>query len=161
MSLLRRGIASSRTSIPFAQSQKVCRTLPATCPSVPFSTSTPPNRHTLLSASVRCRVQTLGIPQFSGNVQSRLSSHTPVVDEGDRVTKFSELGERGLVNQRIIDRLTKGMGIEQMTDVQSLTISATLNGTDTYARFLQPRAYTKAPAEWLKHVRELERRWLS
>lgn len=47
------------------------------------------------------------------------------------ITMFSELAERGLVHGRVIETITNGMNITTMTPVQSLTISQTLNGTDT------------------------------
>jgi len=45
------------------------------------------------------------------------------------VTKFADLADLG-VNPRIVSSITKGMGYEDMTPVQSRTIVAALNGTD-------------------------------
>ena len=46
------------------------------------------------------------------------------------VTKFAELGERNMVCQTIVDRITRDMKLETMTHVQSLTINETLKGID-------------------------------
>ena len=46
------------------------------------------------------------------------------------VTKFKELAERGMVCQTVVDTITKGMGLETMTQVQSLTINKSLKGQD-------------------------------
>lgn len=46
------------------------------------------------------------------------------------VTKFQELSERGMVCPTVVDTITKGMGLETMTQVQSLTINETLKGID-------------------------------
>lgn len=47
------------------------------------------------------------------------------------ITHFKELGDRGLVSDKIISNITDKMGLTTMTDVQSMTINATLNGADT------------------------------
>jgi len=48
------------------------------------------------------------------------------------ITTFKELGERGLVHKSIIRTLTQTMGLETMTQVQSLTISEAITGKDVY-----------------------------
>ncbi|KAK4939085.1 hypothetical protein LTR10_020571 [Elasticomyces elasticus] len=48
-------------------------------------------------------------------------------------TTFSQLGENGVVDQRIIDNL-KRRDIETMTDVQRMTINECLDGTDVVAQ---------------------------
>ncbi|KAG8528135.1 uncharacterized protein KY384_007051 [Bacidia gigantensis] len=50
------------------------------------------------------------------------------------VTQFKELAERGMVCKTVVDTLTQDMGLESMTEVQSLTINETLKGTDTLAQ---------------------------
>lgn len=52
----------------------------------------------------------------------------------DEITTFQQLGERGLVGQSFIDRITRDMNISKMTDVQRLTIPASLEGTDVIAQ---------------------------
>lgn len=49
------------------------------------------------------------------------------------VTKFAELGERNMVCQTVVDTITRGMKLDTMTHVQSLTINETLKGIDVYA----------------------------
>ena len=46
------------------------------------------------------------------------------------VTRFKELSERGMVCNTVVDILTQKMGLETMTQVQSLTINETLKGVD-------------------------------
>ena len=46
------------------------------------------------------------------------------------VTKFKELAERGMVSATVIDTLTRQMGLETMTHVQTLTINEILKGQD-------------------------------
>ncbi|KAL8721103.1 MAG: hypothetical protein Q9225_002126 [Loekoesia sp. 1 TL-2023] len=50
------------------------------------------------------------------------------------VTKFRELGERKMVCPTIVRTLTEGLGLETMTQVQSLTINETLKGGDVLAQ---------------------------
>ncbi|KAK4450081.1 P-loop containing nucleoside triphosphate hydrolase protein [Podospora aff. communis PSN243] len=54
------------------------------------------------------------------------ASHTPI-------TKFPDLASLG-VNDAIVRSITEGMGYENMTDVQSATISAGLDGKDLVAQ---------------------------
>lgn len=46
------------------------------------------------------------------------------------ITKFHELADQKLVSPVVVDTITKQMGLETMTQVQSLTINETLKGTD-------------------------------
>lgn len=46
------------------------------------------------------------------------------------VTKFKDLAERGLVCRTVVDTLINDMGLETMTQVQSLTLNESLKGTD-------------------------------
>ncbi|KAI9672901.1 MAG: hypothetical protein M1829_004451 [Trizodia sp. TS-e1964] len=50
------------------------------------------------------------------------------------ITKFHELADRQLVDANIINNITKKMGIETMTEVQSKTINETLTGDDVIAQ---------------------------
>ena len=52
-----------------------------------------------------------------------------VVNHGP-VTKFQGLADRGMVCDTVIRTLTRDMGLETMTPVQSMTISETLKGID-------------------------------
>ncbi|KAK4151264.1 P-loop containing nucleoside triphosphate hydrolase protein [Chaetomidium leptoderma] len=49
------------------------------------------------------------------------------------VTRFADLSELG-VHDRIVRSITQGMGYENMTDVQSMTINAALAGKDVVAQ---------------------------
>ncbi|KAI3331525.1 DEAD-domain-containing protein [Xylariaceae sp. AK1471] len=49
------------------------------------------------------------------------------------VSRFSELPQLG-VNDRLVEALTKGMGYDNMTEVQSMAINGALKGTDMVAQ---------------------------
>ncbi|KAI8949764.1 DEAD-domain-containing protein [Xylaria longipes] len=49
------------------------------------------------------------------------------------VTRFAELSKLG-VNERLIEALTKGMGYDAMTEVQSMAITPALKGSDMVAQ---------------------------
>lgn len=49
-------------------------------------------------------------------------------------SKFSELGEAGIIDPVVIDTLVNRMGIHTMTEVQRMTINECLDGTDVIAQ---------------------------
>lgn len=50
------------------------------------------------------------------------------------ITKFAELETRGVIHKNVVQALTRDMGLETMTDVQSATINEALKGTDIIAQ---------------------------
>lgn len=77
---------------------------------------------------------------IDGELEQEVNAEKPPSDaQIDRainygpVTKFKELSERGMVCPTVVDTITKGMGLDTMTQVQSLTINETLKGIDVYA----------------------------
>ena len=62
-------------------------------------------------------------PSPSDHQMKEATKHGPV-------TKFKDLAERGMVCRTVIDTITKDMGLETMTQVQSMTINETLKGID-------------------------------
>ncbi|OAT06911.1 DEAD box RNA helicase HelA [Blastomyces gilchristii SLH14081] len=50
------------------------------------------------------------------------------------LTQFSELASNGLISDNVIRVITNQMNITTMTDVQRMTINATLNGSDVLAQ---------------------------
>ncbi|KAL9060785.1 MAG: hypothetical protein Q9162_000489 [Coniocarpon cinnabarinum] len=50
------------------------------------------------------------------------------------ITRFQELSDREIVNRRIVNTLTGPMGLQTMTQVQSLTISEAVKGVDVLAQ---------------------------
>ncbi|KAF1825091.1 DEAD-domain-containing protein [Dissoconium aciculare CBS 342.82] len=50
------------------------------------------------------------------------------------VSKFAELETRGLVHPTVVNTITRGMGLETMTEVQSATLHEALRGTDIIAQ---------------------------
>lgn len=90
--------------------------------------------------------RTVAIPQAyrSLHVSSPLRSAEAVQAEPvdteaaipQQFTTFEDLAQSGLIDPKFIGRITKGMGISTMTDVQRLTINETLGGDDVYVVFL-------------------------
>ena len=74
---------------------------------------------------------------IEGEIEQEVLSQTPpseaqitrAVEHGP-VTRFKELVDRGMVCQTVVNTITKDMGLETMTQVQSLTISESLKGQD-------------------------------
>ncbi|WPH00201.1 DEAD-domain-containing protein [Acrodontium crateriforme] len=54
--------------------------------------------------------------------------------ENGKITRFEELETSGILHANIVRNLTKVMGIETMTDVQSATINEALSGNDIIAQ---------------------------
>lgn len=48
------------------------------------------------------------------------------------ITRFQQLADEGLLDERIVSNITKSMGLENLTPVQSMTINETLKGIDVY-----------------------------
>lgn len=46
------------------------------------------------------------------------------------VTKFQDLIDNNMVHPNVVEQITKKMGHQTMTDVQSMTINQGLQGTD-------------------------------
>ena len=72
-----------------------------------------------------------------GEIEQETFSQTPPSDEqisraveDGPVTKFKDLVERGMVCKTVVDTITKPMGLETMTEVQSMTIGQSLKGQD-------------------------------
>ena len=78
---------------------------------------------------------------IEGVIDQDVSSQTPPSDRGinreinravqhAKIIKFKELAEHGMVCPTVVDTITNEMGLETMTEVQSLTISESLKGRD-------------------------------
>lgn len=80
--------------------------------------------------SVRCIHQSSALRQEAAAAQA--ASHDISVDSP--VTKFDELAQRKIVHENVVSAITRGMGIETMTEVQSKTINEALKGTDMIAQ---------------------------
>lgn len=70
-----------------------------------------------VSSLVRFYSSESAAPERSGHAASGL------------VTRFTDLGSLG-VHERLVEAITRGMGYESMTDVQTLTINSALAGKD-------------------------------
>jgi ATP-dependent RNA helicase MSS116 len=57
--------------------------------------------------------------------------HTPTPPSGEElITKFADLETKGLIDRNVIQAITRNMGLETMTEVQSATINEALKGND-------------------------------
>lgn len=74
------------------------------------------------NVAARRRVDENEVPQGS--------STEGLGEDGEYITKFQDLADRGLVHSNVTNQITQGMGHETMTPVQSMTINETLKGTD-------------------------------
>lgn len=46
------------------------------------------------------------------------------------LTEFKDLSTTGIIHENVVDTITKSMKLKTMTEVQSATITAALEGTD-------------------------------
>lgn len=117
---------------------KVLRSFPSASVSVPRSRFFP-------SYSQNIRSRPIGATYFSSTSQRQHATAEATAGAEDfgaedisavnrEFTKFEELGQTGVVDQRVIDTLVKGMGIHTMTEVQRMTINECLDGTDVIAQ---------------------------
>ncbi len=74
---------------------------------------------------------------IEGEIEQEVFSQTPPSDtqinravRHGPVTRFEDLAERGMVCQNVVNTITKEMGLETMTQVQSMTINESLKGQD-------------------------------
>ena len=72
-----------------------------------------------------------------GEVEEEVNAQRPPTDEQIQktvqhgpITRFAELLERQMVSKSVVEALTQDMGLETMTQVQSMTISESLKGFD-------------------------------
>jgi len=74
--------------------------------------------------------------QFQNTASAEQTHDYPEADKpsppssDEPVFKFADLGTRGLVNPNVIQAITRNMGLETMTEVQTATIHAALKGSD-------------------------------
>ncbi|KAF3491244.1 uncharacterized protein GIQ15_00761 [Arthroderma uncinatum] len=100
-----------------------------------------PVSSTLVSRSIR-RLPTaplLTARSFHITPQFRVPAGTANVEveeaEGEElITEFAELGEKGVVDPRVIGAITQGMGLKTMTEVQVHTINESIQGADMIAQ---------------------------
>lgn len=96
----------------------------------PFTGASQWRRYAAASAAVEDEA-------IEGEIEQEVFSQTPPTDaqinravQHGPVTKFKDLAERGMVCQTVVDTITKDMGLETMTQVQSLTMNESLKGKD-------------------------------
>lgn len=51
-------------------------------------------------------------------------------EQREPITRFEDLAKEGLVHPNVINTITRKMGLETMTDVQTRTINEALSGVD-------------------------------
>lgn len=66
------------------------------------------------------------------NAAAAAAEPAPASSEEPLITKFRELQERNLVHSNVTKALLRDMNLENMTEVQSATITEALKGIDMY-----------------------------
>ncbi len=61
------------------------------------------------------------------SVQDELPAHDGIFPV---ITEFQQLSDRNLLDEHVVNTLTKQMGLKTLTPVQSMTITETLKGID-------------------------------
>ncbi|EEH39984.2 ATP-dependent RNA helicase mss116 [Paracoccidioides lutzii Pb01] len=91
----------------------------------------------IISSRIAQQPSVLAIRAFHPYPALRSSQAASAVKESEaptEYTQFSELATDGLVSDNVIRVLTNKMNITTMTEVQRMTINATLNGSDVLAQ---------------------------
>ncbi|KAL8842933.1 MAG: hypothetical protein Q9170_000337 [Blastenia crenularia] len=141
--VVRRGPASIVRSAPSPSASTACirsliaRPLGRDAPRI--TATTPSLRVFTASAFVRQRSAYAEVieNEIADEVTAQRPPSDGQINEAVRhgpVTKFKELGERRMVCPTVVKTLTEDMGLETMTQVQSLTINETLKGGDVIAQ---------------------------
>ena len=86
----------------------------------PFSSKSAPLLQAPAYAEDTARAEDFGVQDIS--------------EVGQEFTTFAQLGQAGIVNERVISTLVDKMGIHTMTEVQRMTINECLDGTDVVAQ---------------------------
>ncbi|KAK2630568.1 hypothetical protein QTJ16_001388 [Diplocarpon rosae] len=87
----------------------------------------------LLHVSSQLRDNTAAVRNVDGDNHVATEAQDPAPPKKD-VTKFQELIDYNMVHPNIVEQITKGMGHETMTEVQSMTINQGLSGKDIVAQ---------------------------
>lgn len=122
-SIARRGfLPALATSVAYKQSFLVSRQCVLRSP-----TSTPVTARLSLISRLH------GSPINRATTNMAVAPALPEALEGDTdlITRFEDLGTRGLIHQALIHTITQHMKLETMTPVQSQTINEALRGVDT------------------------------
>ena len=85
------------------------------------------------SVSLRCLSQRLYSSESAAAAQTY--DDAGPASKPELITRFADLSKLG-VHPRLVEAITLGMKYETMTDVQSKTINAALNGVDLYVHAL-------------------------
>ncbi|KAL8822039.1 MAG: hypothetical protein Q9223_000031 [Gallowayella weberi] len=105
----------------------------------PVLTASPLSRHFSASNGLRQRSATAEViedevaNEVAAQPRPSHAQNKPATRNGP-VTRFRELGERGMVCSTVVRTLVEDMKLETMTQVQSLTINETLKGGDVLAQ---------------------------
>ncbi len=81
-------------------------------------------------AAARAQVVEREVEEDINSQQSSKGKQIQGVVQHGPVTRFAELLERGMVCDSVVKTIIEDMGLETMTQVQSLTINETLKGID-------------------------------
>ena len=128
LKVLKRGPASVKFSSPLVSFNSQCLRL--VHPRADRRLA-PPLSYSLTSRSIQT-TSTWRQNAVASAAQEEVDAEEP----GDRqfadgpITRFEDLGTQAVVSQTVVDTITKDMGLETMTDVQSQTMNESLKGTD-------------------------------
>ncbi|KIW46732.1 uncharacterized protein PV06_02378 [Exophiala oligosperma] len=112
---------------------RALRSLQSTYTSSTLSRLSPSSCRTITFRSTRIS-QFSSISQYRQHAVAADMGAEDVSDVQREYATFSELGEVGIVDQRIVDNLVVKRGIDEMTEVQRMTINECLDGADVVAQ---------------------------
>lgn len=84
----------------------------------------------LLRTSILSRQLHQTLSRRQDGAAHAVRADSPEATSAGPITKFHELEDRNLIHKSIVKTITKDMGLETMTEVQSATINQALQGTD-------------------------------
>ncbi|KAK8217488.1 hypothetical protein M8818_001246 [Zalaria obscura] len=88
----------------------------------------------LLRTSILSRQLHQTLSRRQDGAAHAVRADSPEATSAGPITKFHELEDRNLIHKSIVKTITKDMGLETMTEVQSATINQALQGTDIIAQ---------------------------
>ena len=109
---------------------RFCRVAVSAASRLQISSRAFPSTSPFLSSTFRASTTNYRAP--SSSIFRSYSSSAPAESEAadsSRITKFTDLKKLG-VHDVLVDSIVKGMGYTDMTEVQSMTINAGIDGKD-------------------------------
>lgn len=138
----RRGPASIARLVQLSSSVPKCALSPCPWSRYPLERGSSPVI-AVRSLSSAIRYQQRASPRaIEEEIQEEVNAPEPPSESAIReatqhgpVTRFQGLSDRKMVCDTLVKTITRDMGLETMTQVQSMTINETLKGIDVYVSF--------------------------